>query len=140
MKLVHLVLPLTLCLALGACSKEEGANAGVQAGESKGLVEQAKEKGAALLADFQKASQDKLASVDTTVASLKDKAAKAAAEHKPELEKLAADLSTRKDEIVAKLQELKGASGEKLAALMKELEPKLAELAQKAKDALANLK
>lgn len=140
MKLVHLALSFGVCLALAACSKEEGSNPGVQAGESKGLVEQAKEKGAALLADFQKASQDKLASVDTTIASLKDKAAQAAADHKPELDKLVADLSAKKDALMAKLGELKGAGGEKLATLMKELEPKIAELVQSAKDALAKLK
>ncbi len=138
MKLVHLILPLSL--VLGACNKEESGTPGVQARENKGLVEQAKEKGASMLADFQKASQDKLASVDTTIASLKEKASKAAADHKPELDKLVADLTAKKDALMAKLAELKGASSDKLATLTKELEPKIAELVQSAKDALAKLK
>ncbi|MBK7642760.1 MAG: hypothetical protein IPJ19_06855 [Planctomycetes bacterium] len=138
MKLSNLVLP--LALLLGACGGSEGSSTGVQASDAKGLVNQAKDKASSMLADFQKSSEEKLASVDTTLESLKQKAAAAAEENKPELEKLAADLGEKKAAVMAKLAELKDASGEKLSGLMKEIEPKITELVQSAKDALAKLK
>jgi len=127
---MKLLILLPLVLYTGACSPEEARAA------ARESVAQAK----ALVADFQAASGEKLAEARIAIDELKQKAAQAAEEHKPELEQLGRDLERKRQELVARLADLKDAGVEKLDQARRDLEPRIAELKEQARAALEKLK